>query len=140
MVNNYRLSKPRKPSRQVYNLDVLFIPKLHANIYSFIKFQDVINSLWPTNDKGEENFMEAVKNAHLAYTKVALPQCVEEVFSDPMIERVVVDPSLESINPVSFKFWVIARAIKQFTENEGKLFLLMQHYCCKTQAKMCFIM
>lgn len=84
----------------------------------------MISSLWPINDKGEENFMEAVKNAHLAYTKVSLPQCVEEVFSDPMIERVVVDPSLENMSPVNFKFWVIARAIKQFTENEGKLICL----------------
>ncbi|XP_012936750.1 NEDD8-activating enzyme E1 regulatory subunit isoform X2 [Aplysia californica] len=58
----------------------------------------------------EENFDEAIKNVNSSLHKTSVPSEVKALFSDPAC----LDLNIESKN-----FWVLMRALKEFTENEG---------------------
>ncbi|CAF0710385.1 unnamed protein product [Brachionus calyciflorus] len=60
--------------------------------------------------KFEENFEEALKNVNNSITVSQIPSEIKTLFND---EKCL------NLNEKSDKFWIIIRAIKEFTENEG---------------------
>lgn len=59
----------------------------------------------------EENFSEAYKTAHKAYTPYSIPSTTQAVLNDPQTHN---------LNANSDPFWVIATAVREFVENEGQ--------------------
>lgn len=68
-----------------------------------------------TNETGavedEDNFEEAVKAVNTALNPTMIPLAIEKLF---------VDPACESLHSESLKFWILVRAIRDFSCNEGK--------------------
>ena len=58
----------------------------------------------------EDNFEEAIKNVNLKIVPTEIPQDVQEIFDDPMCTNIT--PNLST-------FWILARAVKEFVNNEG---------------------
>jgi len=59
----------------------------------------------------EENFEEAIKNVNSSLHPTRVPSDIKNLFNDP---------ACLDINSESKNFWVLVRALKHFTENEGK--------------------
>ncbi|GBG27243.1 NEDD8-activating enzyme E1 regulatory subunit [Hondaea fermentalgiana] len=65
----------------------------------------------------EENLLEAFDKAFLAYTpKEIPPEVSEEVFSHPYCGTEALPSGL---GPFNMRFWVLARALKAFVEDQG---------------------
>ncbi|XP_075045125.1 NEDD8-activating enzyme E1 regulatory subunit [Mixophyes fleayi] len=79
------------------------------------QFRDLIRQGILKNENGvpedEENFHEAVKNVNTALNTTKLPSNIKDIFND---ERCT------NISPQSSPFWILSRAVKDFTEAEGK--------------------
>ena len=77
-------------------------------------FKEIIKSANLRNEdlipKFEENFEEAIKNVNNSVTVTQIPSEIRQLFDD--------EKSL-NLNSNSQDFWVIVRAIKEFSENEG---------------------
>jgi len=58
----------------------------------------------------EENFSEAYKTAHKAFTPYSIPENVRAVLSDPKAKNITAN---------SDAFWILAAAVREFVENEG---------------------
>ncbi|XP_063801615.1 NEDD8-activating enzyme E1 regulatory subunit isoform X2 [Pseudophryne corroboree] len=78
-------------------------------------FRDLIRKGILKNENGipedEENFEEAVKNVNTALNTTKLPSSVEDIFNDECCTNICQQSS---------PFWILARAVKNFTEGEGK--------------------
>ena len=55
----------------------------------------------------QDNFVEALKRPYLAYQPFGLPDHTQALFSDPEVT---------ALGPNTADFWVVVRAIKDFTE------------------------
>ncbi|BFZ12834.1 hypothetical protein BsWGS_15873 [Bradybaena similaris] len=69
--------------------------------------------IWKNNEgvpEVEENFDEAIKNVNSSLHLTTLPAEIKNLFEDP---------SCLILNSESKNFWVLVRALKEFTENEG---------------------
>ncbi|XP_073515270.1 NEDD8-activating enzyme E1 regulatory subunit [Phyllobates terribilis] len=78
-------------------------------------FRDLLRQGILKNENGvpedEENFEEAVKNVNTALNTTKIPSNIEDIFND---ERCT------NITQQSSDFWILARAVKEFTASEGK--------------------
>ncbi|KAM9301535.1 NEDD8-activating enzyme E1 regulatory subunit [Gastrophryne carolinensis] len=78
-------------------------------------FRDLIRQGILKNENGvpedEENFEEAVKNVNTALNITKVPSNIEEIFSDLRCTN---------ISQQTRNFWILARAVKEFTVAEGK--------------------
>jgi amyloid beta precursor protein binding protein 1 len=63
-----------------------------------------------SRNPSEENFNEAYRGAHKAFTKHSIPSSVSNILKDN---------NAINITPNSSKFWILASALKGFVENEG---------------------
>jgi len=61
-----------------------------------------------------DNFREAVKYKYLSYVPYEIPDDVQTIFSDPKCNE---------SNAETPRFWLLARAVKLFVENEGEGYL-----------------
>ncbi|XP_071816932.1 NEDD8-activating enzyme E1 regulatory subunit-like [Apostichopus japonicus] len=77
-------------------------------------FKDTLRSGVLTNEEGvpllEENFDEAVTATNAALVPSRIPSTVQEIFNDPCCSN---------LTSQSHNFWILAHAMKLFTENEG---------------------
>nr|CAG8454704.1 3211_t:CDS:10 [Entrophospora candida] len=73
------------------------------------EFKQLINNCRLKHD--EENFDEALANAWKACTITKIPSHVEKILDDP---------SCENLTSESTNFWIIARAVRDFIDNEGQ--------------------
>ncbi|XP_050424601.1 NEDD8-activating enzyme E1 regulatory subunit [Adelges cooleyi] len=75
--------------------------------------QNIKNSI-RKHDNGslyhEENFEEAVKSVNFAYNRTTIPSEVQHILKDD---------KLLNLTSNSKPFWIMARALKEFVENEG---------------------
>lgn len=78
-------------------------------------FRDLLRQGVLKNENGvpedEENFEEAVKNVNTALNTTKVPSNIEDIFNDDRCTN---------ITPQSSNFWILARAVKEFTASEGK--------------------
>jgi len=78
------------------------------------QMKELIRTGIRTNDEGvpedEENFEEALRNVNTALLPTSLPDSVKTIFNDE---------ACTSLNADSKPFWILARALKEFVENEG---------------------
>ena len=72
-------------------------------------FLETIKSLSDHYDS-QDNFLEALKYAHLAYVAYGVPPEVEELLNDPCAQN---------LHPASSNFWVPVKALQGFVQNEG---------------------
>ena len=79
------------------------------------EFMDLLNALKRSDD--ETNFAEAQTFAFLAWSDTSLPDDLKRIFDDPRC----VSPSAEMSD-----VWLVASALKQFVENEGRGMLPLQ--------------
>lgn len=88
------------------------IPK---NYKEKLKFKELVKTGIRKTDeddlKFEENFEEAMKNVNSCISETKIPSEIQSLFED--------EKSL-NLNFNSKPFWVIIRAIQEFTENEGQ--------------------
>ncbi|KAJ3411946.1 NEDD8-activating enzyme E1 regulatory subunit [Chytridiales sp. JEL 0842] len=73
-------------------------------------FKELIRSKQRSDAPDGENFGEALTSYYRA--------CTETKLSDN-IKRVFADPKVENITKTTSNFWIIARAVRDFTQNEG---------------------
>jgi len=76
--------------------------------------KDLIKKGKRTNEEGipedEENFDEALKNVNSSLHGTRIPSDIQSLFNDP---------KCLDVNSESKIFWMLVKALKQFTENEG---------------------
>jgi amyloid beta precursor protein binding protein 1 len=72
-------------------------------------FKDEILKSARKND--EENFNEAFKSAHKAYTPINIPENIQFILTDVKCNQITKN---------SEPFWILANALKCFIENEGE--------------------
>eukprot|EP00118_Oscarella_pearsei_P002212 m.9857 g.9857 ORF g.9857 m.9857 type:complete len:537 (+) comp21704_c0_seq1:51-1661(+) len=63
------------------------------------------------NPEDEENYDEAVRNVNSCLAPTKIPSEVQSIFSDP---------ACCSLTNQSSTFWILTRAVKEFTQNEGQ--------------------
>lgn len=77
-------------------------------------FRQLIRQGILKNDNGvpedEENFDEAIKNVNTALNPTKIPSAIEDLFNGEQCKN---------ITSQTAAFWVMARAVKEFVENEG---------------------
>lgn len=77
-------------------------------------FKNLLRSGVLKNEEGvpllEENFDEAVAATNSALVPTSIPSSVQEIFNDSCCTN---------LTSQSSNFWILAHAVKQFTENEG---------------------
>lgn len=77
-------------------------------------FKDIIRQGILKNEHGvpemEENFDEAIKAVNVSLTKTRIPSQVQDILNDP---------ACTGLTSESSNYWILAQAVKQFTENEG---------------------
>lgn len=93
--------------RKKYQLEPTALPKTSEQKDNF---KQLVMAGKQTAD--EENFDEAYRQAYKAYSS-----SVNNIRGDT--KRVFNDPQCLNITSKSTNFWIIARAIKDFVENEG---------------------
>jgi len=81
------------------------------------EFRDAIKRKSRGHWSEEENLVEALDNAFLAFARKGIPDEVADVFDNKLCESGPVDDSMDSFN---FRFWVMARGMKGFVNGEGE--------------------
>eukprot|EP00999_Lentomonas_sp_LEN2_P001786 NODE_289_length_1711_cov_94.194444_g260_i0.p1 GENE.NODE_289_length_1711_cov_94.194444_g260_i0~~NODE_289_length_1711_cov_94.194444_g260_i0.p1 ORF type:complete len:552 (-),score=100.04 NODE_289_length_1711_cov_94.194444_g260_i0:55-1638(-) len=76
--------------------------------------QQIRNYRKQTSLSVSENIDEAVSNAHRAWGTTTIPSNTRTVFADELCTN---------LTKKSSNFWIVARAIKEYTENEGNGYL-----------------
>lgn len=78
------------------------------------EFKELIRSGIRKNEDGvpldEDNFDEAIQNVNSTIIPTQIP---------PAVQLILEDSSCTSITPESSNFWLLARALREFVENEG---------------------
>jgi len=72
-------------------------------------FLNTIKSLSERFDS-QDNFLEALKYAHLAYAAYEVPSEVQDLLDDPCADN---------LHPGSSNFWVLIKALQGFIQHEG---------------------
>ncbi|GFS05946.1 NEDD8-activating enzyme E1 regulatory subunit [Elysia marginata] len=92
--------------------------KMPKNYKEKMAFKDLIKGGVRKNEHGvpeeEENFDEAVKSVNSSLHATGIPSDIKALFEDP---------SCLKLNSESKNFWVMVRALKEFTETDGNGFL-----------------
>jgi len=70
------------------------------------EFKGLIKTMARNPD--EENFVEALNRAYMAYTPYAIPDEIFSILEDQKAVNLVDDP-----------FWIVANAVREFVQNEG---------------------
>ncbi|CAL1541660.1 unnamed protein product [Lymnaea stagnalis] len=92
--------------------------KLPSTYKEKTAFKELIKEGLRKNDEGvpddEENFDEAIKSVNSSLHATSIPSEIQDLFNDP---------ACLELHPESKNFWVMMRALKEFTRNEGLGFL-----------------
>ncbi|KAL3860740.1 hypothetical protein ACJMK2_010815 [Sinanodonta woodiana] len=79
------------------------------------KLKEMLKKGIHRNEEGvledEENFEEAIRSTNMALVPSKVPSEVEKIFNDP---------SCTNLHSESSAFWIMARALKDFVDNEGE--------------------
>jgi NEDD8-activating enzyme E1 regulatory subunit len=91
------------------------VNRIPVNYKEKQQFKQLIQSGILRNEDGvpkvEENFDEAIKNVNNSIFETKIPKDITELLFN--------NEKCLNLNEKSNKFWIIVRAIKEFTENEG---------------------
>ncbi|KAK3792128.1 hypothetical protein RRG08_055391 [Elysia crispata] len=92
--------------------------KMPKNYKEKVALKELIKEGIRKNENGvpeeEENFDEAIKSVNSSLNATGIPSDIKALFEDP---------SCLKLNSESKNFWVMVRALKEFTENDGNGFL-----------------
>ncbi|XP_059164934.1 NEDD8-activating enzyme E1 regulatory subunit-like isoform X2 [Physella acuta] len=88
--------------------------KLPCNYSEKNSLKELLKGGMRCNEEGipedEENFDEAIKSVNSSLHATSIPSEIQALFNDP---------ACLNLNSESKNFWILVRALKEFTENEG---------------------